>query len=264
MDFGIAGKVALVSGGSKGMGRACAEELAAEGCDVVVAARGQDAIDATVDAIKRNGGVAAGVSADMADGDGIRRAIAFANDTFGPVDIAVANVYGPTHGHWRDTRDEDFREAYEQMVMSVVHLVRGVEQHMVEQGWGRIVIVGGVNAKEPHLHLPLLTANITRVGVVSLSKALAHEFGRNGITVNTLAPAGFFTDRYKSYMAKRAAEEGRAFDPEAALQNDELPLGRLGLPEEFGAVCAFLCSTRASYLTGQMVVVDGGRVHSLF
>lgn len=264
MDFGIAGKVALVSGGSKGIGRACAEELANEGCRVVVTARGQEAIDETVAAIRAGGHEAAGIAADMTKKADIERAVAFTRDTFSPVDIAVSNVYGPQHGRWDDTKEDDFRDSYEDIVMSVVHLTRAVEGHMREQKWGRLVTIGSIAAKEPHRKLPLLTANVTRVGAVALNKTLSDELGPYGITVNTLGTGSFATDRYVRYMKEHAATAGIDFDPEGSLKRSDTPVGRIGLPEEMAAVCAFLCSSRASYLTGQMIVVDGGRVLTLW
>lgn len=264
MDFGISGKTALVSGGSRGIGRAIAEELASEGCNVVIAARGQDAIDVAVSDINAAGGSAAGISTDMTDASGIDAAVGFACDTFGAPDIAVSNVYGPTHGKFDDASDEDFRNAYDDMVMSVVHLSRAVIPHMKERRWGRLVNVNSIASKAPHRALPLITANVTRVGVVALHRSLADELGPYGITVNTLATGGFFTGRYKDYMSRLAEERGEAFDEEAAMVRPDTPVGRLGYPEEMAAVCAFLCSARASYVTGQMVVVDGGRVEVLW
>jgi 3-oxoacyl-[acyl-carrier protein] reductase len=262
MDLGIRGKVALVSGGSKGIGRAIADELAREGARVLVAARGQEAIDAAVAAIRANGGVASGCSADLATQDGVERAVAAARSAFGSPDIAISNVYGPTHGRWDETQNDDFRAAYDQMVMSVVWLTRAVVPDMKKRGWGRLVNVGSICAKEPHRELPLLTANVTRVGVVALQKSLSAELGKYGITVNTLATGGFLTDRFRAYFEKRAAERGVAY--ETLLERPDVPVGRLGTPEEMAAVAAFLCSTRASYVTGQMIVVDGGKVETLW
>jgi len=262
MDFGLQGKVALVSGGSKGIGRAIAEELAREGARVLIAARGQEAIDATLGAIRARGGTAAGCAADLATEEGVLRAVAAARESFGPPEIAISNVYGPTHGRWDETRNEDFRAAYDQIVMSVVWLSRAVVPDMKKKRWGRLLNVGSICAKEPHRELPLVTANVTRVGVVALNKSLSAELGRFGITVNTLATGGFLTDRYRAYFEKRAAEQG--IPVERTLERPEIPVGRLGSPDEMAAVAAFLCSARASYVTGQMVVVDGGRVETLW
>jgi 3-oxoacyl-[acyl-carrier protein] reductase len=264
MDLGIAGKVALVSGGSKGIGQAIATELSREGARVVVAARGREAVDSTVAAIRAAGGTAQGAYADMTTKPGVEAAVDEARRTFGEVDIAINNVYGPTHGRFDETTDDNFREAYEHIVMSAVYLARAVIPSMKQKGWGRIVSIGSICVKEPHRELPLTTANVTRVGTTALNKSLSEELGRFGITVNSLATGGFFTDRYRSYFERRAHERGEVFDDAKAMIDDEVPVGRLGRPEEMAAVCAFLCSTRASYLTGQTVVVDGGRVRTLW
>lgn len=265
MDFGIAGKVALSGGGSKGVGRCISEDLAREGCKVVVAARGQEAIDETVAAIKAAGGEASGVSADMSSKEGILKAVEFTKATYGAPDIVVSNVYGPTHGRWDETKDDDFLEAYQSIVMSEVYLSRAVIPHMKEQGWGRIVCVNSICSKEPHREMPLITANVTRVGAVALNKSISDELAAYGITINTLGTGSFATERHTSYVAKQAAV-GRGFpgyDPEDPNKRPDIPAGRIGDPEEFSAMAVFLCSTRASYVTGQFIVIDGGRVRSL-
>ena len=260
MDFGVRGKTAVVSGGSKGIGRAIAEELASEGCNVVVAARGQEAIDEALSSIKDGGGSATGVSADMTTLEGVQHAVEAARSAYGPPDIAINNVYGPTDGRFDEADDEAFRAAYEQMVMSCVMLSRAVIPDMKKNAWGRLVTVGSICVKEPHRDLPLITANTTRVAVVGLNKTLSAELGPFGITVNNLATGGFYTQRHRDYMRRQAESKGQAFDDEAAMRREDIPLGRLGWPEEMAAVCAFLCSARASYVTGQTIVVDGGRI----
>jgi 3-oxoacyl-[acyl-carrier protein] reductase len=137
MDLGIAGKVAFVSGGSKGIGRSTAEILAREGCRVVIAARGQAAIDATVAAITAAGGTATGVCADLTERADVERAVTAGTEAFGPPDIAVANVHGPGPGNFFDLSDTDFAEAFRRMTLSMVYLARAVVPHMREQGWGR-------------------------------------------------------------------------------------------------------------------------------
>lgn len=264
MDLGIAGKVALVSGGSKGIGRAISEELGREGCKVVVTARGKEAVDETVASIHAVGGTAVGVPGDFTSQDDIDRIVDQARSAFGPIGIAVFNVYGPQSGRFDESDDTDFLAAYNDMVMSLAWMVRATVPDMKTHNWGRLVTVGSICAKEPHRELPLVTANVTRVGAVALNKSLSAELGPFGITVNTLATGGFMTERFSSYMRVRAEERGQAYDEFEAAKSQAVPVGRLGRPDEMAAVCAFLCSTRASYVNGQMIVVDGGRVTTLW
>jgi len=135
---------------------------------------------------------------------------------------------------------------------------------MKAKKWGRIVSVNSICTKEPHRDLPLVTANVTRVGTTALNKSLADELGKFGITINTLGTGGFATERYHSYMKRNALAGGRPYNADEAERRDEVPVGRLGRPEEMAAVAAFLCSTRASYVTGQFIVVDGGLTRTLW
>ncbi|WP_375486424.1 SDR family oxidoreductase [uncultured Jatrophihabitans sp.] len=263
MDLGIAGKVAVVSGGSKGLGRAVAEELAREGALVAVAARGRDALDATVAAIRRDGGSAIGVQADLTVREDILRVVDTARTELGPVAIAVFNVYGPTHGRYEQVTDDALRSAYNDMVMSLHWLTGAVLDDMKAAGWGRLVTLNSMAAKEVHRDLPLFTANLTRSAAVSFNKTLSAEVAQHGITVNTIGTGSFVTDRFSSYMKQQAAERGIAYDAFDAMQSDIVPLGRIGYPEEMSAVVAFLCSARASFVTGQFVVVDGGQVRTV-
>ena len=263
MDLGIAGKVALVSGGSKGIGRAISEELGREGCHVVVTARGKEAVDDTVATITAAGGTAVGVPADFTTKEGIERVVREGRAAFGPIEIAIFNVYGPQSGRFDETDDDSFLTAYNDMVMALQWMTRAVLPDMKAAGFGRLVTVGSTCVKNVHRDLPLLTANVTRVGAVAFNKTISAELGRFGITVNTLGTGGFMTDRYSSYMRVRAEERGVEYDEFEAARSDTVPVGRLGHPEEMAAVAAFLCSTRASYVTGQTVVVDGGGITSL-
>jgi 3-oxoacyl-[acyl-carrier protein] reductase len=264
MDLGIDGKVGLVSGGSKGIGKAIAIELAREGVKVGVTARGQEAIDDTVKTITDAGGTAIGISADFTKKPDIERVCRETKEAFGPLDIAVFNVYGPQSGRYVETSDDDFLTAFNDMVMALHWMSRTVLPDMEERGWGRLVTVNSISSKEVHRELPLFTANPTRVAAVSFNKTLSAEVGQHGITVNTLGTGGFITERYTSYMSKQAAQRGEDYDEFVAMRRDDVPVGRLGYPEEMAAVAAFLCSTRASYVTGQFVVVDGGRVRTVW
>ncbi len=264
MDFGIAGKVALVSGGSKGMGRATAEDLGREGCKVIVTARGTEAIDDTVRSIIDAGGTAIGIPGDFTKKEEIERILAAGKAALGPIDIAIFNVYGPTTGRYEDLTDQAFTDAYNDMVLALHWMTVGLLPDMKANKWGRLVTINSISSKEVHRALPLFTANVTRVAAVSFNKTLSAEVGKYGITVNTMGTGGFLTERYSSYMRRQAEERGETYDELTAMQRDDVPIGRIGYPEEMAAAVAFLCSTRASFITGQFIVVDGGLVRTLW
>jgi 3-oxoacyl-[acyl-carrier protein] reductase len=264
MDLGLEGRVALVSGGSRGLGRAVALELGAEGAHVVVVARDPEAINDTVGVIRARGGSASGVSADMTDKDGVATAVSAAQQVSGTVDIGVFNVYGPTSGVFDEVEDDDFRTAFNDMVLSLHWLTKSLLPGMKMQQWGRLITVNSVSSKEVHRELPLFTASPSRVAAVSYNKSLSAEVAADGITVNTLGVGRFATERFRRYMGDRATEQGRAAEDVIRERGEAVPRGRLGEPEEFGAVAAFLCSRQASFLTGQFVVVDGGYGRTLW
>lgn len=265
MDLGIRDKVALVSGGSKGMGRAISEEFGREGVKVVVASRGQDAVDEAVKAIQDAGGKAAGVSADMTTQEGVNRAVDACVTAFGCIpDIAIANVHGTARATFEEAGIEMFNEAHNKLIMSAVYLARAVLPSMKEKAWGRIVTIGSFCSKQPHWHIPLAADNVARTGATALSKTLSNEYGPFGITVNTVAPGFIFTEMARDWMAAMAKEQGNDFDEDAAQRNDGIPVGRLGSVAEISAACLFLCSTRASYVTGQTLMVDGGLVGATY
>jgi 3-oxoacyl-[acyl-carrier protein] reductase len=265
MDVGLAGKIALVSGGSKGMGLAIARDLAADGAKVMVVARGAEAIGAAVRHIEEAGGTAFGLSADMHDLDGINAAVNACASAFGATpDIAIANVQGTDQFTFEQAGPDDFATGHSKLVMSALHLARAVLPGMKARRWGRMVTIGSFCAKQPHWHLPLAVDNVARAGALALSKTLANEFGGFGITVNTIAPGYIATDMALEWMASTARQNGVEPDQMQAQLKQKIPVGRQGTPEEIAAVCVFLCSTRASYVTGQTIVVDGGMLGSLY
>jgi 3-oxoacyl-[acyl-carrier protein] reductase len=264
MDLGIAGRTAIVSGGSKGIGRTTAELLARDGVQVGIAARGKDAIEETVAAIRDDGGTAIGIVADMCAADEVEGAVAEIREAFGPPDIAISNVHGPGPGDFFDLGDDDFRRAFDEMVLSVVHLTRAVVPSMREQRWGRLVNIGSGAAKEPPSELRHALANTTRAPVVTLQKTLANELGPDGITVNTVGTGWIATQRMLDYSEKVAAELGASREQFVDQVSATIPLRRPGTPTEMAGLIVFLCSELAGYITGQWIAVDGGLLRGAF
>ena len=194
----------------------------------------------------------------------IRHVVAEARRQLGPIEIGVFNVYGPQSGRYADTDDSALLSAYNDMVMALHWMTESVLPDMKQKKWGRLVTLNSIGSKEVHRDLPLLTANLSRVAAVSFNKTLSAEVAKDGITVNTIGTGSFMTDRFSSYMARQAAERGIPYDEFDAMQSEIVPLGRIGYPEEIAAPVAFLCSTRASFITGQFVVVDGGQIKTLW
>lgn len=258
MDFGIAGKVAFVSGGSKGIGRQCAEMLGKEGCKVVIAARGQQAIDEAVASIRAGGGEAIGVSVDLTCEADILRAVEVARATYGAPDIVITNVHGPGPGDFFDHSGDDFVAAFRDLALSVIFLARATLPAMKDKGWGRLVTIGSGAAKEPPSELKHILANTARASVVSLNKSLANEFSQYGITVNTLATGWIGSERMYAYLAHVAEEKGLTEEGAMDMLKGLIPAGRPGKPEEMAALAVFLCSTQAAYMTGNLIAVDGG------
>ena len=274
MDLGIADKIAFVAGGSKGMGRASAELLARAGCLVGVMARGQAEIDETVQAIRNAGGKAMGFSADLATRDGINAAVAALEAAFGMPDIVVSMGHDPSTGGFDDVSDEAYEQAFRNFTMSTVHLARATVPTMRERKWGRFILIGSTNGKEPQLSHPFIVANTVRPSTVAFMRALAHEVAPDGVTVNTVAPGLTMTPTLMNYITNKmkiTPEQGLDWLAGKAVPGIQggqgaasIPMGRAGKPEEIGGVVAFVASKYAGYLTGEWIAVDGGRHHFAF
>lgn len=269
MDLGIAGKVALVTGGSHGIGRSISEELARNGCKVVVVARKQQWLDETVAAIKDEGGEAISFSADLLDFDSYPRMVATATAAFGTPDIAIWSPVGPPPGAFDDFSDEDFEKSYASVVKGFANFARAVVPGMKEKRWGRIVTIGSGHGKLPArlstLHFSYVLANTNRPAALGLSKTLSDELGPYGITVNTIPPGFIDTgENYKAFFETCAKREGISYEEFMTRELKRIPMNRYGRPDEISGVCAFLCSQRASYITGQYIVVDGGHMETYF
>jgi 3-oxoacyl-[acyl-carrier protein] reductase len=261
MDLGLRDRVALVAAGSKGLGRAIALELAAEGAQVVICARGKDAIDATVAEIIGTGGRAYGFVADVSRSADVARLVESARTVCGPIDILVTNSGGPRSGTFDVLSPEDWDQATRVLLTSAVELTRAVVPDMRARRWGRILNITSIAAKQPVDGLML--SNSLRAAVTAFARTLANEVAKDGITVNNLLPGYTRTDRVVDLAAQMAASSGTSPEAVAGRWEAQIPMGRLGEPREFAALAAFLASERASYITGQSIAVDGGWIRGL-
>ena len=268
MDLGLRGKVAFVAASSRGLGRATAEELAAEGADLVMCARSEGPLREAAAAIERASGErGAGVKvlaipADLADPDAVDRVVDQALGSYGRVDVLVTNTGGPPAGPFESHSREAWREAVRQNLDSVLNLVRPILPGMKERRWGRIVNVTSISVKQPVDNLIL--SNSVRAAVTGFARTLATEVAPFGVTVNNVLPGYTRTQRVEELAAKNAATRGGSAADAFAAWEREIPMRRLGEPREFGALVAFLASERASYITGTSIPVDGGWIRSLF
>jgi 3-oxoacyl-[acyl-carrier protein] reductase len=258
MDLGIKGKVAVVAGGARGCGRAIAEELAREGARVAITSRNGDAVTKTVAEMKAEGLDVMGLIGNMEDGAEVTAWMQEVRDTWSDPEIIVINPPGWIHPNrgFEKTTDIEFDKATSPYVMPIVHFMREALPAMKARKWGRLVNIGSTGMKEPHLIDPMYSASM-RVATCSMLKIMSHEYGRDGITFNTIATGNFSTELSREYM-----QDPRAY-PEEVLMGPT-SVGRWGRPDEMGATVAFLCSQRASYITGETIRVDGGYCNALF
>jgi len=262
MDLGIRGKVALVAASSRGLGRAVAEELAAEGVDLVLCARGEEALRETAGALRRTASVrVVDVVADVAEPAGVERVVGAATRELGRVDILVTNSGGPPAGPFESHSADAWRDAVRGTLDSVVSLTRAVLPGMKERRWGRIINVTSIAVKQPVDNLIL--SNSVRAAVTGFARTLANEVAPFGITVNNVMPGYTRTQRVDELAERNAALRGTTPEAERALWEHQIPMNRLGEPREFGAMVAFLASARASYTTGASIPVDGGWIRAL-
>ena len=262
MDLGIRGRVAIVGGASKGLGRACALALAQEGANVAISSRGVEELQSTAQEIRSATGAevltAPGDLSRLAD---IQRLVRRTVDHFGRLDIVVCNSGGPPEGRAVDTNEETWDRAIQLALQFFIRMGRETVPHLRSQQWGRVVNILASTVRQPIYNLA--TSGVTRLGAVAYAKSLADEVGRDNILVNNVAPGFLLTDRMMHIFQTRAQETGQELDAVLQARAASIPVGRFGRPEELANLVAFLASEKNSYITGTTILVDGGAVRSV-
>jgi 3-oxoacyl-[acyl-carrier protein] reductase len=254
MDLRLAGRTALVTGASRGLGFAAATALAAEGTTVHIISRSKERIEDAASRIEAGGGgKVIPRAADLSDGSAIEKML----DAVGTVDILVSNTGGPPSGPLDSFDAGDWREQYSAIFESALNLSSALAVGMRRVGWGRIIYITSVSILSPILNLGF--SNALRAGIAGLAKSQAIEWGREGLTVNCIAPGLFATDRLKQLYTPLAKQEGISLDEYILRKGSALPVGRIGEPEEIGSLIAYLASPRAGYINGTVLPIDGGK-----
>lgn len=257
MDLGIRGKRALVCASSKGLGLGCARALAEAGVDLVMNARGAEALEAAAAGIREEFGVGVKtVAADVTTQAGQAQVL----EAAGEVDILVTNAGGPPPGSWQDWEREDFIKALDANMLTPIALMKALLPGMMERGWGRVVNITSQSVKAPIAVLGL--SNSARAGLTGYVAGTARQVAGKGVNINNLLPGIHATDRADSLDKGVADSQGITMDEARAQRYATLPAGRYGTKEEFGAACAFLCSQHAGFIVGQNILLDGGGVNA--
>ena len=263
MDLGLRDKVAIVMAASKGIGRACATALATEGARVTIGARGEQVLLKTAQEIQQTtGSRVLAVPTDVTKAENMEAIVAATIREFGRIDILVNNAGGPPAGTFESFGDAQWLAAFELNLLSAVRMVRLVLPYMRETGSGRIINIASTSVKQPIAGL--LLSNSIRSGVVSMAKTLSVELAPDNITVNNVCPGRILTDRLRQlYHFDERRQQGESEETVLKEMARDVPMGRVGKPEELGALVAFLASQQAAYITGTTIQVDGGLVQSL-
>ena len=253
MDLGLAGRTALVCAASKGLGKGCAMALAREGVAVTITARGAEALEATAQEIRAATGVEVKtVVGDISTEAGREAALAACPHP----DILINNAGGPPPGDFRDWDRDTWIKALDANMLTPIFLIKATVDGMMARGFGRIVNITSGAVKSPIAELGL--SNGARTGLTGFVAGTARQVAHKGVTINNLLPGMFYTDRLRTSVGARARKSGRSYEDELQHRIATIPAGRYGDPDEFGAACAFLCSSHAGFITGQNLLLDGG------
>ncbi len=262
MDLGLKDRVAIVGGGSKGLGRACADSLAREGTKLAICSRNSEDLAIAAQEIRSSTGVdVLAVPGDLSKLEDIQNLVRQTVDHFGRLDVLIANSGGPPEGRAVDTAEETWDRSFQMALLFFIRMGREAVPHMKKQSWGRIVNILASTVYQPIDNL--VTSGVTRMGAVAYAKSLADEVGRDNILVNNVAPGFLMTDRMRHIFETRSQETGQELDSVLQARASSIPVGRFGRPEELGDLVAYLSSEKNSYTTGTTILVDGGAVRSV-
>jgi 3-oxoacyl-[acyl-carrier protein] reductase len=256
MDLGIRGKRALVTAASKGLGRGCALALAEAGVDLVINARGAEALAATAAELRALGVAVTEVAGDITNAAARDEVLAAAAGS----DILVTNAGGPPPGVWSDWQREDFLKAIEGNMLTPIFLMQALVPGMIGKGWGRVVNITSQSVKAPIAVLGL--SNMARTGLTGFVAGTARQVAPHGVTINNLLPGTHDTDRIAALNQAESARSGRSLDEIRSANAAQIPARRYGTAAEFGAMCAFLCSQHAGFIVGQNILLDGGATNA--
>jgi 3-oxoacyl-[acyl-carrier protein] reductase len=266
MELGLTGKVAVVCAASQGLGKAAATALAMEGAHVVLCARDRKRVTAAAREITRKAGKKKvsvfPVVADVSKKADIRRLFSATARKFRTIHILVTNAGGPPGGTFTDLTDDAWETGVDLTLMSAIRCIREVLPHMQKNKWGRVINITSLTVKQPANDL--IISSTLRPGIIGLSKILANLYGKEGITVNSVAPGYIMTARQEQLSSARAAKRGISYDEYIRQVARDIPAGRFGTPQELADVIVFLASQKASYINGATISVDGGLVRGLF
>ena len=262
MDLNIKGKTVLITGASKGIGRAAAELFISEGSKVIISSRSEENLIRAVKEIKEAYGIEPfWVAADLKKYNDIENLYNIIQQNYGSVDVLVNNIGGPKTGNFSEINDNDWYDAFEQLLMSVIRVTRLVIPGMIEKNWGRIINITSLSVKQPVDNLIL--SNSLRSAITAMAKTLSNEIGNYNITVNNVAPGYTLTGRLYELAVNKAKETGESHEHILAKMSAEVPLKRLARPDEIASLVVYLASENAGFITGTTLLIDGGVVKSI-